>query len=54
MIDHLWRERLELSDHLVAVGPRAPLVFPLACGLEAARRSAIAAAKWMRGRLRGR
>jgi hypothetical protein len=54
MIDHLWRERLELSDHLIAVGPRASLVFPLACGLEGARRFAIAAAKRVRGRLRSR
>jgi CelD/BcsL family acetyltransferase involved in cellulose biosynthesis len=51
MIDHLWRERLALSDRLVAVRA-APSTFALACRLEQARRRAIAAAKtvrdWMR------
>lgn len=52
MIDHLWRERLELADHLIAIGP-APLIFPFACVLEASRRSVVTAAKWMRACLRG-
>jgi CelD/BcsL family acetyltransferase involved in cellulose biosynthesis len=51
MIDHLWRERLAVADHLFAVRP-APLAFPLACRLEALRRSAIAAAKSLRDRMR--
>jgi CelD/BcsL family acetyltransferase involved in cellulose biosynthesis len=53
MIDHLWRERLLLSDHLVAVRP-APIAFALACRLEGLRRAAIAAAKTLRDRMRGR
>jgi CelD/BcsL family acetyltransferase involved in cellulose biosynthesis len=51
MIDHLWRERLALADHLIAVRP-APLAFPLACRLEALRRGAIATAKTLRDRVR--
>ena len=54
MIDHLWRERLELADHLIAVGPQAPLIFPLAGALETSRRAAISAAKWSRDWLRDR
>ena len=50
MIDHLWRERLPLADSMIALRPG--IAFPLAQKLEAARRSAIAAAKtareWMR------
>lgn len=45
MIDHLWRERLGLADHLVAVGPPSARWFPLACALERARRFAEARAK---------
>jgi CelD/BcsL family acetyltransferase involved in cellulose biosynthesis len=52
MIDHLWRERLALSDHLIAVRPQR-LGFPLVCRLERLRRSAIAGAKTLRNRLRG-
>jgi hypothetical protein len=51
MIDHLWRERLLLCDHLVAVRP-APIAFALACRLEGLRRTAIAAAKTLRDRVR--
>jgi CelD/BcsL family acetyltransferase involved in cellulose biosynthesis len=51
MIDHLWRERLTLADHLVAVRPQ-PVGFRMICGLEALRRSAIAGAKAVRDRLR--
>ena len=51
MIDHLWRERLALSDRLIAVRAK-PTTFALACRLEQARRRTIAAAKaardWMR------
>src|SRR5207302_325772 len=42
MIDHLWRERLTLSDRLIALRPSA-MPFALACGIEALRRAAIAA-----------
>jgi hypothetical protein len=53
MIDHLWRERLALADVLVA-RPEAAAAFALACRLEGARRSAIAAAKRLRDGLRRR
>jgi CelD/BcsL family acetyltransferase involved in cellulose biosynthesis len=53
MIDHLWRERLALADHLIAVRP-APFAFPLACRLEALRRTAIGTAKTLRDRMRSR
>ena len=51
MIDHVWRERLALSDRLIALRPSA-MPFALACRIEALRRSAIAAAKALRDRLR--
>jgi CelD/BcsL family acetyltransferase involved in cellulose biosynthesis len=54
MIDHLWRERLTLTDQLIAVRPQARLRFALACRLETARRSAIGAAKWARAHTLGR
>jgi CelD/BcsL family acetyltransferase involved in cellulose biosynthesis len=51
MIDHLWRERLALSDRLIAVRT-PPLPFPLVCRLEALRRTLIAKAKALRDALR--
>jgi CelD/BcsL family acetyltransferase involved in cellulose biosynthesis len=51
MIDHLWGERLSLHDRLIALGPSA-VPFPVARGIEALRRSGIAFAKLLRGRLR--
>ena len=51
MIDRLWRERLELADHLVAVDVN-PVGFALTRLLETARRAAIRAAKALRDRLR--
>lgn len=51
MIDHVWRERLLLSDRLIELRPSA-MSFALACGIETARRGAIAAAKSLRDRLR--
>jgi CelD/BcsL family acetyltransferase involved in cellulose biosynthesis len=53
MIDHVWRERLALSDRLVALRP-SWRPFALACLIETLRRSAIAAAKAMRDRLHRR
>jgi CelD/BcsL family acetyltransferase involved in cellulose biosynthesis len=53
MIDHIWRERLALSDRLIALRPSA-MPFALACRIETLRRSAIAAAKAARDRIRGR
>jgi CelD/BcsL family acetyltransferase involved in cellulose biosynthesis len=51
MIDHIWRERLTLSDRLIAVRPLA-VGFAFACGVEHLRRSALGAARALRHRLR--
>lgn len=51
MIDHLWRERLVLSDRLISMRP-ASMGFALACRLESLRRLGINAAKALRDRLR--
>lgn len=53
MIDHIWRERLELSDRLIALRPPA-LPFAFARGLESLERYAIASAKAVRDRIRKR
>jgi CelD/BcsL family acetyltransferase involved in cellulose biosynthesis len=53
MIDHLWRERLALADHLIAVRA-APLSFALAFRLEQLRRAALLGAKVLRDRIPGR
>ena len=52
MIDHIWRERLGLADHLMQTGPRHPLAFAAACRLERLRRAAIAGLKRARDRTR--
>jgi hypothetical protein len=52
MIDHIWRERLALSDRLIAVR-RSVIPFAITCRMERLRRGAIAAAKQVRDRLRG-
>jgi CelD/BcsL family acetyltransferase involved in cellulose biosynthesis len=49
-IDSLWRDRLAVTDLLIAVTPQAP--FGLACRLESWRRGLRAAARTMRDRLR--
>jgi CelD/BcsL family acetyltransferase involved in cellulose biosynthesis len=52
MIDHIWRERLELCDLLIAL--RTPTVpFGLICRVEQISRSAIGTAKSIRDRFRG-
>jgi hypothetical protein len=57
MIDHVWRERLALSDRLIELRPSVT-PFWLSCQAETLRRSAIAAAKTAvktaRDRIRGR
>ncbi len=53
MIDHIWRERLTLSDRLVALKTSA-VPFALAGGLESLRRYGIATAKSLRDRIRSR
>jgi CelD/BcsL family acetyltransferase involved in cellulose biosynthesis len=53
MIDHIWHERLALSDRLISLR-RSAMPFALACRMERLRRGAIATAKQLRTRLRGR
>ncbi len=50
MIDHVWRERLTLSDRLVSLKASA-VPFTLASGLESLRRYGIATAKGLRDRI---
>jgi hypothetical protein len=52
MIDHIWRERLALADHLMQPGPQRRSSFWLACRLEQLRRAAIAGLKRVRDRAR--
>jgi len=51
MIDRLWRERLALSDRLIATRAN-PVVFALARDLEWFRRLAITGAKMLRDRMK--
>jgi CelD/BcsL family acetyltransferase involved in cellulose biosynthesis len=53
MIGHLWREKLALSDRLIALKPSVT-PFSVSCAMESARRSARTAAKSLRDRLRRR
>jgi hypothetical protein len=53
MINHLWRERLSLSDRLIALKPSA-MPFSLARGMESLRRYGIATARDLRDRIRRR
>jgi len=43
MIDHIWRERLTLSDQIISVGAGYPFV--CACLIEGSRRISVALAK---------
>ncbi len=52
MIDHVWRERLALSDRLMCVAKCDPTLFSHLCRLESLRRSAMSAAKRLRNLLR--
>jgi len=52
MIDHIWRERLVLSDRLMSVGPGSAVSFAGACALESLRRTAIDTAKRIRNLIR--
>jgi CelD/BcsL family acetyltransferase involved in cellulose biosynthesis len=54
MIDHIWRERLGLADHLVQVGPQHRLAFAAADRLERLRRVALASLKRLRDLVRSR
>ncbi|HEY0438595.1 MAG TPA: GNAT family N-acetyltransferase [Xanthobacteraceae bacterium] len=51
MIDRLWRERLTISDRLIAAGPDTRLGFTLALALEHARGVALRLIKGTRNRL---
>lgn len=51
MIDRLWRERVAVSDRLIAAGPGTRLGFTLALALEHARGFALRVAKHLRARL---
>jgi CelD/BcsL family acetyltransferase involved in cellulose biosynthesis len=51
MIDHLWRERLVLSDLLISLRPGDSVRFGLACNLETLRRITVGAAKSIRNTL---
>jgi CelD/BcsL family acetyltransferase involved in cellulose biosynthesis len=51
MIDHLWRERLVLSDRLISLRPGESVRFGLACNLETLRRIAVGTAKSIRNTL---
>ena len=51
MIDRLWRERLPVSDRLIALR-EPPVPFGLVCRTEALRRWAIAKAKRVRDALK--
>jgi hypothetical protein len=50
MIDHIWRERLTLSDQIISVGAAYPFV--CACLLEGCRRIFMALAKSLHHLLR--
>ncbi|MPZ38904.1 MAG: GNAT family N-acetyltransferase [Rhizobiales bacterium] len=52
MINHIWRERLALSDRMICVAPRDATLFARVCRLESFRRSAIDAIKRLRKLLR--
>jgi CelD/BcsL family acetyltransferase involved in cellulose biosynthesis len=52
MIDHVWRERLVLTERLVCIKSGSSFAFALACALEAFRHATVAAAKSARDLLR--
>jgi CelD/BcsL family acetyltransferase involved in cellulose biosynthesis len=53
MIDHLWRERLALTDLLIAPGSASLTQFRVARHLETLRRVMLASAKAARDRIKG-
>ena len=52
MIDHIWRERLALSDRLMCVAKCDPTLFSHLCRLESLRRKAIDTLRRLRNLLR--
>jgi len=45
MIDHIWRERLDVADRLIRIGSDGRAAFAIACKLESLLRTAITLAK---------
>jgi CelD/BcsL family acetyltransferase involved in cellulose biosynthesis len=54
MIDHIWRERLRLADHLVQLRPRQPGSFAAVLMLERLRGAALQSLKRLRSLVRRR
>jgi hypothetical protein len=54
MIDHIWRERLALSDRLMCVAKCDPTLFAHLCRMESLRRAAFDKLRWLRNLLRRR
>jgi len=52
MIDHIWRERLALSDRLMCVAKCDPTLFAHLCRMESLRRSAVDTLRRLRNLLR--
>jgi CelD/BcsL family acetyltransferase involved in cellulose biosynthesis len=52
MIDHIWRERLDVTDRLIRIGPDGRAAFAIACKLESLLRTAVALAKRVRDVIR--
>jgi len=52
MIDHIWRERLALSDRLMCVAKCDPTLFAHLCRMESLRRAAFDKLRWLRSLLR--
>jgi CelD/BcsL family acetyltransferase involved in cellulose biosynthesis len=52
MIDHIWRERLALSDRLMCVAKCDPTLFAHLCRMESIRRTAVDTLKRLRHLLR--
>jgi hypothetical protein len=54
MIDHVWRERLAITDRLISVSPDKSTRFAVARRLEALLRAAIDGAKAVRDLIKRR
>jgi len=52
MIDHIWRERLTLSDRLMCVAKCDPTLFAHLCRMESIRRKAVDMLKRLRNLVR--
>jgi hypothetical protein len=52
MIDHVWRERLDVADRLIRIGSDGRAAFAIACKLESLLRTAVTLAKRVRDMIR--